>query len=64
MATQNTLEGISKTFFKVFFFVRNTSIISTISYICGPDSEVSSVTKILFGSAPKSAVPICGLDPT
>lgn len=37
---------------------------STISYICGPDSEMSSVTKILFGSAPKSAVPTCGLEPT
>lgn len=46
-----------------YFFARSTSIISTISYICGQDSEVSSVTKILFGSAPKSAVLICGLDP-
>lgn len=46
-----------------YIFARSTSIISTISYICGPDSAVSSVTKILFDSAPKSAVLICGLDP-
>lgn len=46
-----------------YFFARSTSIISTISYMCGPDSAVSSVTKILFDSAPKSAVLICRLDP-
>lgn len=46
-----------------YFFAGSTSIVSTVSYICGPDSEVSSVTRILFGSAPKSAVLIGGLDP-
>lgn len=64
LAIQNTLEGVSKILFFRGFFVRNTSIISTISYIYGPDSEVSSVIKILFCSAPKSAVLICGLDQT